>query len=99
MDGAEPTRPEPVGRAAGAHAEHQAAVRHLAAGTLACPACDAPVALGERVLAPAAPLACPFCSHAGPLRTFLSLAAPVRPARVEVRLRMPAPAGARDIRR
>ena len=31
-------------------------------------------------------LACPYCAHAGPLRAFLSLAAPSRPARVEVRV-------------
>jgi hypothetical protein len=89
MDGSEPVRPEPVGRTSSVHAEHQAAVRHLASGTLACPACDAPVALGAERLGPAAPIACPFCRHGGPLRDFLSLAAPTRPARVEVRVRVP----------
>jgi hypothetical protein len=34
----------------------------LAGGTLACPRCDAPVALAGPV-APADPLACPFCAH------------------------------------
>ena len=58
---------------------------HLATGTLACPRCDAPVAPpAGRPLAPADPLACPYCAHEGPVRDFLSLAAPARPARVEV---------------
>jgi hypothetical protein len=57
----------------------------LAAGTLACPECDAPVALAGP-LSPAAPLACPYCAHGAPLRDFLSLAAPTRPAHVEVRI-------------
>jgi hypothetical protein len=58
----------------------------LGTGTLACPSCDAPVALGgERKRADDA-LSCPFCGCAGALRDFLSLAAPTRPARVEIRL-------------
>jgi hypothetical protein len=57
----------------------------LAGGTLACPRCDAPVALVGPV-APADPLACPYCAHAASVRDFLSLAAPSRPARVEVRV-------------
>ena len=58
----------------------------LGAGTLACPRCDAPVALGPGPASPAAPLGCPFCHHGGAVRDFLSLAGPVRPARVEVRV-------------
>jgi hypothetical protein len=58
----------------------------VASGTLACPECDAPVALG-RPVSPAAPLACPYCGHGAPLRDFLSLGSPTRPARVEVRIR------------
>jgi hypothetical protein len=58
----------------------------LGSGTLACPRCDAPVALAAGPAAPADPLACPFCGHAAALRDFLSLAAPSRPARVEVRV-------------
>jgi hypothetical protein len=58
----------------------------LAAGTLACPGCDAPVAIAGP-LSPGAPLACPFCGHGAALRDFLSLATPTRPARVEVRIR------------
>ena len=95
IDGSEPLRPEPIGRVSGAHEERRAAVRHLADGTLACPACDAPVALAG-VLAPHVPIACPYCDHGGPLRDFLTLGAPTRPARVQVRLRVP---GARGIRR
>jgi hypothetical protein len=57
----------------------------VASGTLACPRCDAPVALAGPV-APAAPLLCPYCAHAAPVRDFLSLAAPSRPARVAVRV-------------
>jgi hypothetical protein len=57
----------------------------VATGTLACPRCDAPVALA-RPVAPADSLDCPFCAHAGAVRDFLSLAPPSRPARVAVRL-------------
>src|SRR5215213_4605807 len=53
----------------------------LATGTLACPACDAPVSPGGTI-APSEPFACPLCDHAGSVRDFLSLAAPSRPARV-----------------
>jgi hypothetical protein len=58
----------------------------IAGGTLACPRCDAPVALAGPV-APADALTCPYCARTGPVRDFLSLAAPSRPARVEVRVR------------
>jgi hypothetical protein len=57
----------------------------VALGTLACPACDAPV-LPARPMSPAEPLDCPFCSHFGAVRDFLSLGAPARPARVAVRV-------------
>jgi len=86
-DGAGPLRPEPIGRLAGAEAQRRTAGGALlAVGTLACPRCDAPVALAGRAVAPAAPLGCPFCGHAAAVRDFLSLASPVRPARVEVRV-------------
>ena len=62
-----------------------AAATRLGTGTLACPRCDAPVALAAPV-APAEPLGCPYCAHAAPVRDFLSLAAPSRPARVAVRV-------------
>jgi hypothetical protein len=57
----------------------------LATGTLACPHCDAPVA-PSRPLTPAEWIACPFCAHTAPVRDFLSLAPPTRPARVVVRV-------------
>ena len=92
FDGAEPIRPEKVGRVDGTQEERRVwRTWHLASGTLACPACDAPVApvVGE-LLAPADPLACPYCTHGGAVRDFLSLAAPTRPAHVSVRVVDPA---------
>jgi hypothetical protein len=62
----------------------------VATGSLACPSCDAPVALTGGPVALTDQLACPFCGHAGPTRAFLSLAVPTRPARVEVHVRVPA---------
>lgn len=59
---------------------------HLATGTLACPTCDAPVALAGPFAGPADPLACPYCDHSGAVRDFLSLEPPSRPARVVVRI-------------
>jgi uncharacterized paraquat-inducible protein A len=58
---------------------------HVASGTLACPSCDAPVALA-RPASPADALGCPYCDHAAAVRDFLSLAAPARPAHVNVRV-------------
>jgi hypothetical protein len=60
------------------------------AGTLACPRCDAPVALGPGPVSPSAPLRCPYCAHHGPLHGFLTLGAPTRPARGVVRVTLPA---------
>jgi hypothetical protein len=57
----------------------------VATGTLACPACDVPVAPTGR-MSPAQPIGCPYCGHAGAVRDFLSLGAPSRPAHVVVRL-------------
>jgi uncharacterized paraquat-inducible protein A len=57
----------------------------LGTGTLACPACDAPVAPAGR-MTPAQAVGCPYCGHAAAVRDFLSLAAPARPARVAVRV-------------
>jgi hypothetical protein len=34
-------------------------------------------------------LSCPFCQHRGPVRDFLSLDSPTRPARVVVRVSSP----------
>jgi hypothetical protein len=82
---------EPVGRLSGPR-EIRRVLRstRLAGGTLACPSCDAPVAPGPRALSPAEPIACPYCRHAAPVREFLSLASPTRPARVAVHVRPPA---------
>jgi hypothetical protein len=75
-------RPQPVPGAF----EHRREVRgRLGTGTLACPACDAPV-LTAGTVAAHDPLDCPFCGHAAAVRDFLSLAHPARPARVEVRI-------------
>jgi hypothetical protein len=87
MDGFDARDAEPVGRRGGVEEERRAArSTRLALGTLACPECDAPVALAGRRLAPSAALDCPYCGHGGALRDFLSLAVPARPARVEVRV-------------
>jgi hypothetical protein len=86
IDGSGPVDPEPVGRLAGPQEERRnERPWRMAVGTLACPACDAPVA-PTGTLRPAEPLVCPFCAHAGAVRDFLSLTAPTRPARVEVRV-------------
>jgi hypothetical protein len=58
----------------------------LGTGSLACPRCDAPVLIGPIPYSPISPIACPFCSHDAPLRDFLSLVQPTRPARVIVRV-------------
>jgi len=57
----------------------------LGIGTLACPECDAPVFIAGR-RRPDDPLSCGYCGRDGALREFLSLAAPSRPTRVEVRV-------------
>jgi len=62
----------------------------LAGGTLACPLCDAPVAPVVPVLKPADGLDCSFCRYEGTVRDFLSLAAPTRPTRVAVHVRLTA---------
>ena len=86
-DGFDPVRAQPL-RSARAGQEDRRIARssRLATGTLACPLCDAPVALMGSAAAPADPLACPFCAHRGAVRDFLSLDAPSRPARVQVRV-------------
>jgi hypothetical protein len=93
IDGSEPIRSEPVGGLAGTEEIRRVArTSVVATGTLACPACDAPVAPG-RALSPGEPLACPYCRHGAPVRDFLSLGAPTRPARVVVRVALRAPRG------
>ncbi len=79
--------PEQTGRARVGEEERRIArTSLLARGTLACPSCDAPVAPVEPAMAPPDSLACPYCAHAGAVRDFLSLGAPTRPARVDVRV-------------
>jgi hypothetical protein len=87
IDGSEPLRAQPIAAAAGAHEERRARSWRLGSGTLACPRCDAPVSLGGRAVAVTDALQCPYCRHGAPLRDFLSLAVPTRPARVAVRIR------------
>jgi hypothetical protein len=84
FEGSGPVRPAAAGSAGAEHEHRPARSSRLATGTLACPACDGPVAPGPSPLAPADPLTCPFCSTTGVVRDFLSLASPSRPARVVV---------------
>ena len=72
----------------GGHHElrRRVATREMATGTLACPTCDVPV-LPDGVMAPADPMSCGFCGHAGAVRDFLTLGEPTRPTRVAVRVR------------
>ncbi|MEX2193888.1 MAG: hypothetical protein WD844_01260 [Thermoleophilaceae bacterium] len=87
IDSTRPDLTAPVGRLVRPHKRREVAVSgHLAAGTLACPACDAPVAPPAAALSPADPLDCGFCNHPGRVRDFLSLVAPTRPTRVDVRV-------------
>jgi uncharacterized paraquat-inducible protein A len=85
IDGPDPVQPGPVGRLSGTEEERRATRSPvMASGTLACPACDAPVAPPAGGLSPAEAIACPYCHATGPVRDFLSLAEPTRPARVAV---------------
>ncbi|MEV4423630.1 hypothetical protein AB0L40_27230 [Patulibacter sp. NPDC049589] len=78
---------EPVGRQARARADRRDQhVGLMGVGTLACPSCDFPVSPGPGPRSPSDALTCPVCAHGGRIRDFLSMAAPSRPARVEVRL-------------
>jgi hypothetical protein len=84
LDGNDPVRAEPVGPVV-QEERRRARSSHVASGTLACPTCDAPVALA-RPMSPADAIACGYCDHAGAVRDFLSLASPTRPAHVNVRI-------------
>lgn len=87
IDGSDPLRAQPIAaRADWIEESHAARPWRLGPGTLACPRCDAPVSLGGRAAKFSEDLHCPFCAHAAPLREFLSLALPSRPARVEIRM-------------
>jgi hypothetical protein len=88
IDGSQPVRPDSEGRIV--HEERRVVQTGIVAyGTLACPSCDAPVALCGTRMAPPDPLQCPFCAHHGSARDFLSLEPPTRPTRVAVRVTMP----------
>jgi hypothetical protein len=79
---------ERVERVGGRHERRRSeATWQLATGTLACPACDAPVVPSLDPMSPPDPMACGYCRHAGAVRDFLSLAEPTRPTRVVVRVR------------
>jgi len=80
---------EPVGSGGAAQEEvrRRSAGTRVAAGTLACPSCDAPTAPPARPLSPVELLACGYCRHRAPVRDFLSLEPPTRPTRVVVRIR------------
>ncbi len=87
IDGSDPARPQPIEARAGAYEyRHASRAWRLGPATLACPRCDAPVSLGGRSVKLTVQLHCPYCRHTAPLRDFLSLAAPARPARVEIRM-------------
>ena len=83
----DPRSVQPIGGLTGGVQEHFRVAKRtvLAHGTLACPHCDAPVA-PDGAVTPAQPMACPYCSHAGAVRDFLSLDAPTRPAHVTLRV-------------
>jgi len=83
VEGPGPVRADPIVRPA-----DLPRVWRLGTGTLACPQCDAPVALAAGGASPGDRLACPFCHHGGVVRDFLSLAGPSRPARVAVHVRL-----------
>ncbi len=90
IDGSDPVRTDPISRVAGEEERRLAHASRLGVGTLACPRCDAPVALTDGPLAPPDPLACSFCAHAGAVRDFLTLGEPSRHTHVEVRVVSPA---------
>jgi hypothetical protein len=61
----------------------------FAVATLACSQCDAPVSPGESPRSLTELLVCPFCAHQGPVRDFLTLGEPTRPAHVVLRVVYP----------
>jgi DNA-directed RNA polymerase subunit RPC12/RpoP len=73
----------------GTHRRRDTRSAQMCEATLACARCDAPVAVGADGLSLTAQLVCPFCDHRAPVRDFLSLARPTRPARVVVRISHP----------
>ncbi len=87
VDDQDPLWPAPVQRLAGDDELRRVGRSSVVAvGSMVCPDCDAPVSPG-RPLRPTAVVACPFCDREGPVREFLQLGEPTRPARVVVRVR------------
>jgi hypothetical protein len=78
---------ESIERVGGRHEHRRESSWQLATGTLACPACDAPVLPSTEGMSPSDPMSCGFCRTAGAVSDFLSLAEPTRPTRVVVRVR------------
>jgi hypothetical protein len=91
LDGSSSSSSDFAARATPVHEERRRSIRagQLAVGTLACPHCDAPVAVGPRGIGMSDRVSCPYCQHEGAVREFLSLALPTRPARVVVRVTLP----------
>jgi hypothetical protein len=87
IEGVQRGRAQPVERLGGRHEHRRTETWHMATGTLACPACDAPVMPSLAAMSPPDPIGCGFCRHVGAVRDFLSLAEPTRPTRVAVRIR------------
>ena len=81
------TGPHPVRRAAPMVEEdlRRGDADELGHGTLACPHCDAPLALPTPLSARTG-IDCPFCAHRGTVGSFVSLRRPTRPTRVVVRV-------------
>ncbi|MBJ7522261.1 MAG: hypothetical protein JHC84_21340 [Solirubrobacteraceae bacterium] len=90
IDGPSPLEPEPVSGPPGLHEERLARrSTRLAAGSLACPDCDAPPLAPGAPISVSASLACGYCGRTGPVRDFLILGEPTRPTRVVVHVRAP----------
>ena len=87
IEGAQSSGAEPVERVAGRHEWRRTGSSwQMATATLACPECDAPVLPSPEPMSMPDPISCGFCSHAGAVRDFLSLAEPTRATHVVVRV-------------
>lgn len=96
IDGSDQARVGPVSGPGTVEEERRLAhTSRLAVGTLACPGCDAPVALTGAPLTPGDRLDCSFCGHAAAVRDFLTLGEPSRHTHVEVRVVGPGAASGR----
>ena len=87
IEGAQGAGAQPVEQLVGRHEWRRTGTSwQMATGTLACPACDAPVMASAEPMSMPDPISCGFCRHAGSVRDFLSLVEPTRPTRVVVRV-------------